>query len=225
MNVATNPVVNTFEALVVEDDRFFQEVIKEGITQVIPNCSIDVCRTKQDALQHIQTEGLHYGIAIVDLGLPDGDGLAVIRELMRVSPSTPVMVVSVCAEERRVIEAIRAGAAGYVIKGDNMLSVTRAIDQLMNGIRPLSAKLAGSFLRLAGRETVPDNTLDPIKHLTPREMDLLRQFALGKSYQEAANAMQISLTTVQTHTRNLYRKLGVKSSLRALSKAKEQGLL
>jgi len=56
-------------------------------------------------------------------------------------------------------------------------------------------------------------------------MDLLREFALGKTYQEAANDMQISLTTVQTHTRNLYRKLGVKSSLRALSKAKEQGLL
>ena len=216
---------NPFKALVVEDDRFFQEVIKEGMAQVLPSCGIDICRTQQTALQQIHTEGLHYGIAIIDLGLPDGDGLAIIRELMRVSPSTPVMVVSVSAEERRVMEAIRAGATGYVIKGDSMLSVTRAIEQLMNGINPLSARLAGYFLRLAGRESPRDNTLEPIKRLTPREMDLLREFALGKTYQEAANDMQISLTTVQTHTRNLYRKLGVKSSLRALSKAKEQGLL
>jgi len=225
MNSVSQGIKTPFRALVVEDDRFFQEVIKEGMAQTVPACKIDLCRTAHEARTMIQSGGLNYQMAIVDLGLPDGDGLGIIRELARISPRTPILVVSVSTEERRVIEAVRAGAIGYVVKGDTMLSITRAIDQLLNGIHPISAKLAGYFLRLAGRESSREASETPIKRLTARELDLLREFALGKSYQEAAETMQISLTTVQTHTRNLYRKLGVKSSLRALSKAKEHGII
>jgi DNA-binding NarL/FixJ family response regulator len=225
MNNVINSSHSPFRALVVEDDRFFQEVIKEGMTQAVPGSRVELCRNAQEAMHCIQENGRNYQIAIIDLGLPDGDGLNIIRELAKVSPRTPIMVVSVATDERRVLEAVRAGAIGYVVKGDTMLSITKAIDQLMNGIHPISAKLAGYFLKLAGRESARDNPSAPIKRLTPRELDLLREFALGKSYQEAATSMEISLTTVQTHTRNLYRKLGVKSSLRALSKAKEHGII
>lgn len=225
MNNVTMGSQSTLRALVVEDDRFFQEVVKEGMAQALPGSRVDVCRSAQEAMQCVIDRGAQYQIAVIDLGLPDGDGISIIRELARVSPRTPVMVVSVATDESRVFEAVRAGAVGYVVKGDTMLSITRAMNQLLHGIHPISAILAGYFLRLAGRESARDNASAPIKRLTPRELDLLREFALGKSYQEAASAMQISLTTVQTHTRNLYRKLGVKSSLRALSKAKEHGLI
>ena len=225
MNNVANQSLTPFRALVVEDDRFFQEVVKEGMSQAVPGSRVELCRSAQEAHTLLQTEGTQFQMAIIDLGLPDGDGLSIIRELTKISPRTPIMVVSVASDERRVIEAVRAGATGYVVKGDTMLSITRAIEQLLNGINPVSAKLAGYFLRLAGRESPRDHADTPIKRLTARELDLLREFALGKSYQEAAEAMQISLTTVQTHTRNLYRKLGVKSSLRALSKAKEHGLI
>ena len=225
MNNVANQSLTPFRALVVEDDRFFQEVVKEGMSQAVPGSRVELCRSAQEAHTLLQTEGTQFQMAIIDLGLPDGDGLSIIRELTKISPRTPIMVVSVASDERRVIEAVRAGATGYVVKGDTMLSITRAIEQLLNGINPVSAKLAGYFLRLAGRESPRDHADTPIKRLTARELDLLREFALGKSYQEAAEAMQISLTTVQTHTRNLYRKLGVKSSLRALSKAKDHGLI
>jgi DNA-binding NarL/FixJ family response regulator len=225
MNNVTYRSLNSLRALVVEDDRFFQEVIKESLNQALPGGEIDLCRFAHEALKCVLDLGPSYHIALIDLGLPDGDGIDIIRALARVSPRTPIMVISAAAEERRVLEAVRAGAIGYVLKGDTMLSVTRALSQLMNGIHPISAKLAGYFLRLAGRESSRDITVSPIKRLTPRELDLLRQFAIGKSYQEAATAMQISLATVQTHTRNLYRKLGVKSSLKALFKAKEHGLI
>jgi len=225
MSSAFQVIQTPFRALVVEDDRFFQEVIKEGLSQTVPACQVDLCRTAHEARVMIQSDGANYQMATVDLGLPDGDGIGIIRDIARVSPRTPILVVSVSTEERRVIEAVRAGAIGYVVKGDTMLSITRAIDQLLNGIHPISAKLAGYFLRLAGRESSREANETTIKRLTARELDLLREFALGKSYQEAAATMQISLTTVQTHTRNLYRKLGVKSNLRALSKAKEHGII
>lgn len=222
---STTHTATAFKALVVEDDRFFQEVIREGMSQAVAGSKIDLCRSMQEAMLCVQAHGPKYQIAIIDLGLPDGDGLTIIREMVKVSPRTPIMVVSVATDERRVIEAIRAGAIGYVVKGDTTLSITKAIDQMLNGIHPISAKLAGYFLRLAGRESPRDNPNATVKRLTARELDLLREFARGRSYQEAAEAMQISLTTVQTHTRNLYRKLGVKSSLRALSKAKEHGII
>lgn len=221
---ATQPIA-AGRALIAEDDRFFQEVLKEGVSHCLPGTKSEVCRTAQEAMLAIDRGPGELQIALVDLGLPDGDGLQVIRAVAKGSPRTPIMVVSVASDERRVLEAIRAGAIGYLLKGDTSLSIIKAIDQLLNGINPISPKLAGYFLRLAGRESPRDMSVTPIKRLTPRELDLLREFSLGRSYQEAAESMNISLTTVQTHTRNLYRKLGVRSSLRALSKAKEHGIL
>lgn len=212
-----------FHALVVEDDRFFQQVFRESLNQVVPGSRIDVCSTASEALRFCRRGEIQPNVAIVDLGLPDASGIVVIREIVQRFRQTPIMVVSVANEEERVLEAVRAGATGYLLKGDTTLSVTRAIEQLLKGIHPISPAIAGYFLKLAGRES---SVLDSdARRLTPRELELLRQFASGKSYNEAAQEMGISLTTVQTHTRNLYRKLGVRSGLHALSRAREYGLL
>lgn len=212
-----------FNALVVEDDRFFQQVFRDSLSQVLPGSRVDICGTVSEALRFCRQVGIKPHIALVDLGLPDADGVVVIRELVQRYPQLPIMVVSVADDEDRVLEAIRAGATGYLLKGDTTLSVTRAIAQLLKGIHPISAALAGYFLKLAGSDR-RSNDSTTIR-LTPRELDLLRQFAGGKSYVEAAQEMGISLTTVQTHTRNLYRKLGVRSGLQALSRARDHGLL
>jgi DNA-binding NarL/FixJ family response regulator len=210
--------------LVLEDDRFFQEAIKKGLSMVLPDGQVDICVTNAQAIECVNTAASPYSLAIIDLELPDGNGLAVIRHITHTQPKTPIMVLSVTNDEKRVLEAVRAGAIGYIVKGDISLSIPRAIEQLMNGLHPISPSLAGYFLRLAGRDT-PTVTDSPIERLTPREMELLRQFAHGKSYREAAQAMGISVTTIRTHTSNLYRKLGVRSGLRALSVAKEHGLI
>jgi len=214
---------NMFHALVVEDDRFFQQVFRESLSQVVPGARVDLCGTASEALRFCRRGEIQPNVAIVDLGLPDASGVAVIREIVQRFRQTPIMVVSVANEEERVLEAVRAGATGYLLKGDTTLSVTRAIEQLLKGIHPISPAIAGYFLKLAGRES---SVLESdARRLTPRELELLRQFASGKSYNEAAQEMGISLTTVQTHTRNLYRKLGVRSGLHALSRAREYGLL
>jgi len=216
-----------FRVLVLEDDRFFQQAISKGISLTIANPVIDMCLTNMQAIERINTASSPYKLAMIDLHLPDGDGIDVIRHIAKHQPATTIMVLSVSSEEKRVLQAVRAGATGYVVKGDISLSITKAIDQLLSGIHPISPSLAGYFLRLAGREQSSDasNASNAIERLTPRELELLREFAAGKSYQEAADTMNISITTVRTHTTNLYRKLGVKSSLRALSTAKEHGLI
>lgn len=214
----------TYRVLVLEDDRFFQEAIKKGVSMILPGAVVEVCATTNQAIEQVNTTTAPYALAIVDLTLPDTNGINLIRMISQTHPKTPIMVLSVSNDERRVLEAVRAGAIGYVVKGDISLSITKAIDQILSGLHPISPTLAGYFLRLAGRET-PHSSDAPIARLTPREIDLLREFAMGKSYREAAEAMNISVTTVRTHTGNLYRKLGVKSGLRAVSLAKEHGLI
>lgn len=213
-----------FRILVVEDDRFFQQAIAKGVSLVIEPSTIDLCTNTRDAIQKVTNSVAPYQIAIIDLSLPDGDGVDVIRQIASKHTQTSILVLSVSSDERKVLQAIRAGATGYVVKGDISLSITKALDHILNGINPISPSLAGYFLRLAGRES-SIATDSPIERLTAREIELLREFASGKSYKEAATSMGISITTVRTHTTNLYRKLGVRSSLRALSIAKEHGLL
>jgi len=214
---------NNLSALVVEDDRFFQIVVRESLEQLVPGCILKIFRTAREALQHCQQAGITVDLAMIDLGLPDSDGLTVIREIVKRFPLSHVIVLSVSSDQEKVLGAIRAGATGYLLKGDTNLSVTRGIDQALNGINPISPTLAGYLLKLVGREKSRPNSSLP--RLTPRELDLLHEFSAGKSYNDAARSMGISLTTVQTHTRNLYRKLGVRSGLHAISKAKEHGIL
>lgn len=223
-STAENNSNKTCNVLVVEDDRFFQEAIKKGLSMVLPRCQPVVFPNTFLAIQSLQDPAARYELAIVDLELPDGDGINVIRHMVKHQPDTPIMVLSVANNERRVLEAVRAGATGYVVKGDISLSITKALEQLLSGLHPISPSLAGYFVKLAGRESL-GTAEAPIERLTPRELHLLREFAAGKSYREAAESMNISITTVRTHTTNLYRKLGVRSGLRALSVAKEHGLI
>jgi DNA-binding NarL/FixJ family response regulator len=214
---------STLTAVVVEDDRFFQIVVRESFGQIVPGCDLHVFGTAREALLYCQQPEVSVDLALVDLGLPDHDGLTVIREVVKRFPRAHIIVLSVSSDEGKVLSAVRAGATGYLLKGDTNLSVTRGIEQALKGINPISPALAGYFLRLVGREKSEPQY--PLPTLTPRELDLLREFSAGKSYNEAAKSMGISLTTVQTHTRNLYRKLGVRSGLHAISKAKEHGIL
>ena len=209
---------------VLEDERFFQEAIKKAVSMAIPDVQIEVAASVVEAKSWLDQTELPYQLAVIDLRLPDGNGVEVIRQIDQKFPGTSILVLSVSGDETRVLEAVRAGATGYLVKGDVMLSLKAAIEQMLCGGYPISPTLAGYFLRLAGREKPTDGTLD-VSTLTARELELLQLFADGMSYNEAAETMQISITTVRTHTTNLYRKLGVRSNIKALSVAKQHGLL
>ncbi len=219
MNAPSAPL----NVLIVEDDLFFQKVIEEALGALGRPLVIERAASVAQASTCIHSGTADYNLALVDLGLPDGDGIAVIQSLSEQFPDTHIVVISVGSEEDRVLEAVRAGATGYVLKGDSNLTLHHALHQVLGGLSPISPMLAGYFLKLAA--SAPKKTAAPGLKLTPREIDLLEKFSQGLSYQQAARKMGVALSTVQTHTRGLYRKLGVRSSLQALSKARHYGLL
>lgn len=209
-------------ALLVEDDAVFRRTLAEAVAGLGTTWATHAFGNGRDAIAFC-AEAACPDLALVDLGLPDCSGVEVIRALAQQCPRTPVMVVSVFADETRVLEAIRAGALGYILKGDSSMLITQAVEQLLAGVYPLSPMLANYLFKLARPGPTPSDPNAP--RLTPRETELLALIADGNSYAECARAMGIALSGVQTHVRNLYRKLGAHSQLQAVKRARDQGLL
>jgi len=208
------------EVLLVEDDPNFAARVCSAVTRWRRDARITLCTTGADAFASIAAKHQHLDLALVDLGLPDMDGCDVISAVRRRSALTPVLVVSLLASESAVIGAIRSGANGYIIKDDSDQSIAAAIADVMAGNYPLSPALARHLFRLVSGPAVLSDVA-----LTERETDTLRCIGRGLSYEQTAMAMGISLSTVQSHVRNLYRKLDVNSQLQAAMKARDRGLI
>ncbi|WP_295449029.1 response regulator transcription factor [uncultured Thiodictyon sp.] len=211
------------QVLVVEDDPSFQRSIAEAVIQLGNQWLVHGFKTGAEALACCNDPAACLDLALVDLGLPDLDGIEVIRAIHDRFPAVPILVISVVSTETRVLAAIRAGALGYILKGDSSISMTRAIEQIMQGNYPISPKLARYLFKLAGRG--PAAGVPELPRLTSKEAELLQHLASGKSYGQAGEAMGVALSTVQSYIRNLYRKLDVHSQTQAVSRAREHGLL
>jgi len=168
-------------------------------------------------------------VLLVDLGLPDGSGMEVIQEVSQKQPNTEIMVVSMFGDEGHVVQAIEAGASGYILKDTDDLSLAEHIIQLCDGGSPMSPMIARHLLkRMQATEASAKKKLDDLSaaaSLTRREMQLLKLLARGYTYREVAENLNVSSHTVNSHIKNLYRKLSVKTKNEAVFAATRQGLL
>lgn len=168
-------------------------------------------------------------VLLVDLGLPDGSGMEIIQEISQKQPNTEIMVVSMFGDEGHVVQAIEAGASGYILKDTDDLSLAEHIIQLCDGGSPMSPMIARHLLkRMQATEAYSKKNLDDSSEaasLTRREMQLLKLLARGYTYREVAEDLNVSSHTVNSHIKNLYRKLSVKTKNEAVFAATRQGLL
>lgn len=166
-------------------------------------------------------------VLLVDLGLPDGSGLGIIREAMRRWPDTcDVMVISVFADEQHVMAALEAGATGYLLKDASPLDLALQIRELRAGGSPISPVIARRLLaRLKSETTANTQVPDRGVTLTDQETAVLTYAAKGYSYDEVALLMAVSRHTVMTYVKRSYRKLQVHSKTQALYEARRLGLV
>ena len=160
-------------------------------------------------------------IVVLDLGLPDGGVIELLREVARRWPESPAVAVSDDDDPERAIEALRAGACGYVLKHDLHARLPAAIDDALAGRLPLSAGVAGAVLRHLRRG---DEGAAAVS-LTSAERALLEGLARGLSYEQCARAAEVSVNTVRTHIRAVYRKLDVCTKTEAVLAALRRELL
>jgi two-component system response regulator NreC len=168
------------------------------------------------------TETLRPDVLVVDLMMPGVGGLEVMRQIGRRVPSTRFVVLSMYANEAYVVEALRSGALGYVLKETGADELVRAIRQVAQGNRylspPLSEKSVEAYLERVRGGGIEDN-------LTPREREVLQLAAEGRSNAEIAQRLFISPRTAETHRANLMRKMGIHSQAELIHYAFQSGLV
>ncbi len=174
-------------------------------------------------------------VLLVDLGLPDGDGIDLIREVYERSRYVNTMVVSVFGDEHHVFRSLEAGATGYLLKDAAPDEIITSIRNLVAGGSPISPSIARKLLtRLMSPAGTPGNALTaPAKAAAPldrgpfseREYEILCIIARGFRSEEIARMLSISTHTVISHVKNIYQKLAVHSRAEAVFEARQMGLL
>lgn len=165
-------------------------------------------------------------VLLVDLGLPDGSGIELIREVSRRHPATDIMVVSVFGDEEHVLASIEAGATGYILKDSLPEEFVALIAQLRAGGSPISPLIARRLLKhFVPGATPPAGVAPPEAALSARESEVLGLIAKGFNFAEIARLLSVSPHTVTAHVKKIYQKLAVHSRGEAVYEATRMGLL
>lgn len=158
-------------------------------------------------------------IVLLDLNLPDADGLRLCEEVARVCPTTYVVILTAFIDQRRVDAAVRAGARGYLLKDTEDLHLAEQLLAVAHGqvvVDPRAAAILTGFVRRS--EPV-------VEGLTPRETEILHSMALGLTNKEIAAALALSEHTVKGYVKEILAKMGARNRVEAISRARDNGLL
>lgn len=167
-------------------------------------------------------------VVLVDLGLPDGSGIDVIRHAVAGHPDRDVIVITMFGDDGHVLDSIRAGATGYLLKDALPRDIAGAVLQVRGGGSPISPAIARRVLQSlqhAGPAQAAADDRDGAPLLSRRETEVLRLVAKGLSFKEVGAALDISSHTVITHVKRVYQKLAVHSRGEAVYEASQMGLL
>ncbi|GAB2498688.1 response regulator transcription factor [Streptosporangium sandarakinum] len=204
--------------VVLADD---EKLIRSGWATVLSlHDDIDVTAEAADGRAAVAA-GTGADVVLMDIRMPGMDGLAATRELARRSPKTRVIMVTTFESDQLVWGALRAGAAGYVLKRSPAGELVEAVRLVY---RRDAVLFPDALRRIASPHVGTARQRVPVE-LTPRELDVLRHIALGQSNAEIASALHVTKETVKTHVGNLLNKLGARDRTQAAVLAYELGLV
>jgi DNA-binding NarL/FixJ family response regulator len=168
-------------------------------------------------------ESLHPDILILDMSMPDLDGIQVTRRIQTTAPEVRILILTIHEDEALLREAIRAGAAGYILKHAAEEELISAINMVQVGDIYVHPKLVRSLLA-APQKLSPANP-QPDELLTPRELDVLNCIVQGYTNRQIAEELTLSIRTVEGYRANMMEKLGLHSRAALVRYAREHGLL
>lgn len=209
------------KVLIVEDHPDALEVMRSIVAEIFPAASVHHAGDCADGCA--LADAIAFNLALVDLHLPDGSGLAVIQRLNQRNPDTRIVVSSIYGDDGHLFPALQAGAQGYLLKDDPRDSLVRQLAGILQGTPPLSPAIARRLIRHF--TAVPAAGPRSEHNLTPREQEALALLAQGISVKHLAQSMGISPHTAGDYVKSIYRKLNITSRAEAALKATELGLL
>lgn len=162
-------------------------------------------------------------VLLLDLSMPDLDGIAVTRRLKPQAPGLRILILTIHEDEALLREAIRAGASGYILKRAAEAELISAIRVVMRGDLYVDPALLRSLFLETGKEAASERR--PVEALTPRETEVLKLIVQGYTNRQIAEELCISVRTVEGHRANLSEKLGLRSRVELVRYAREHGLI
>lgn len=226
--------------LIVEDDRLMQKRLR-GLMHELGYTDEALVFASGVIQASTYLEEQPFAMALVDLGLPDGNGIDLICKLRHLDPAVSILVISAWSTEEVILKALKAGANGYVLKERDDLEVILSIRSTLRGGAPIDPFVARHILSLI--DTTPQTQSDAPQLaiaadtqtdiastpaaivLSQREQEILHLVADGQTNQEIAENLYISKFTVECHVKNIYRKLSVSSRTKAINEARLRGLI
>ena len=209
---------------IVEDD----PVLRQHLVEIVERVGdFEVAGVSATVAHGSDLIGGGCDVLLVDLALPDGSGLELIRHARTHAPAElKIIVISVFGDVHNVVQAIEAGADGYLLKGGDVEQTERAIRDVVAGGAPISPAVASHILaRVRNGPTHSHTPSLPAATLTEKETEVLADLARGFTYKEVAQRQSISHHTVADHVKAIYRKLSVKSRSQAVFEAMQSGLI
>lgn len=220
------------DILIVDDDPSVRQRLKRVAGQAAPQARCAMAGSLAEAREQMSSS--RFDLALLDVGLPDGSGLDLLPWMQAHAPAVDAVVVSSLGDDATVLQAIRGGAVGYLLKNGSDVELELSLGSMQRGGAPIDPVIARRILRLMAAPPVGQAALATIGHapaspapaeLSAREMEVLQLVAQGHSNREIAASLSLSINTVECHAKNIYRKLAVRSRAGAVYSARAQGLL
>ena len=209
--------------LVIADDH---ELARAGLRAMLTDQRgfelVGEASNGQEALQLCRR--LQPDLALIDVRMPGMDGLSTCRAIKQECPATSVILVTMYANPEYLFEAIKAGAAGYVLKDVSQRELITTVQKVLHGESILNQELMARLLQRLARETPGQEELPPGR-LSPREREVLQLLTKGQTNREIARELTVSVSTVKIHVEHILDKLGVSDRTQAAVRAIELGLV
>jgi DNA-binding NarL/FixJ family response regulator len=208
--------------MVVDDHPMWRDAVERDLAAA----GCEVVAVAADGAQAVaRFKAARPRVVVLDLQIPEPNGVEVTREVLAHDPSARVLILSASGEQADVLAAVKAGATGYLVKSASAAELLDAVRRVAAGDTVFTPGLAGlvlgEFRRMADGPAEPEN---PAPELTDREVEILRLVATGLSYKQIAETLVLSHRTVQNHVQNTLRKLQMHNRVELTRWAIERGL-
>jgi DNA-binding NarL/FixJ family response regulator len=200
----------TRKKLLIIDDH---PMMRQGLAQLINNESdLEVCAEAENGRQAMDAiSTAHPDLVLLDITLPDKNGLELIKDIQSLYPGLSVLVISMHEESLYAERVLRAGGRGYIMKQEGGRKLMEAIRRVLDGKIYVSERMSSTILEaFSGRAPAKDGT--PVRTLSDREFEIFQLVGQGRGTREIAQQLHLSVKTVEVHRVNIKKKLGIKTA-------------
>jgi DNA-binding NarL/FixJ family response regulator len=210
----------TARVLIADDQTLF----RSGLARLLDGDDrVSVVGQAVDGLEAVKlAASLKPDVVLMDIKMPNLDGIEATRRIVSESPKSKVLMLTTFEADNHVIQALKAGASGYVLKDSEATAIVSSILAVVAGERVMASAVANRVLEMLTGATTPKEFYDG---LTAREVEILKMLATGMANKQIAYKLKISEKTVRNHVSNMYEKLGIYDRAQAVLYAVRKGLV